>query len=152
MKTKTWGKYFLTSSLILILIISASNAFRIIYELEGRTYQPQIWQRTAAALFFYGGIGVILGLSHLTAEIKKKGVWKANWPKLTMLGIPSLFYSFTLAIGIYGGQFLGRILYFLMRQLANNYWDAYYLFPLILGHTIITGFYKYDPAHSEQDQ
>ena len=152
MKIKSWGKYFLTGIIILILVLSASSVFRIIYEIEGRTYQPQIWQRTAAAIFFYGGIGVILGINHLAAEVKKNGVWKANWPKLTMLGIPSLFCSFTLPIGLYGGQFLGRILYFLMNQLTNNYWDAYYLFPLILGHTLITGFYKYDAANSEENQ
>ncbi len=149
MKIKSWVKYFISILLILILIFCASNVFRIIYELEGRTYQPHIWQRTAAAIFFYGGIGVILGFSHLAVEVNKKGIWKANWPKLIMFGIPSLFYSFTLAIGTYGGSFFGSMSHILVYRLFNNYWDVTYLFPLILGHTIITGFYKHDATYPE---
>jgi hypothetical protein len=149
MKIKSWGQYLPTILIIIFWVFGASNNFRLIEEVESRIYIPQIWLRTTVAFFYYGGVGVLLGLNHFTVEMKKKGVWRANWPKLIVLGLPSLFYSFSLAIATYGGPFFGRMSYILASQLINNYWDVAYLFPLVLGHTIITGFYKYDATHHE---
>jgi hypothetical protein len=145
MKIKSWGQYLLKTSFILLLVYGSNSIFHVIYEREGLTYIPQIWNRTAIALAFYGGIGLILGLNHFTVEMKKKGTWKADWPRLILLGVPSLFFSLSYVIGAYGWPFLGRILYFIMKPLLiNDLWSIICLFSLIFGHTIITGFYKYD--------
>lgn len=149
MKLESWGKSFLKIISVLLLIYGANSIFSAIDLKEGLTYIPQIWNRTATAFVFYGGIGMILGLNHFTSETKKKGVWKADWPKLILLGVPSLFYAFSFSIGAYGGPFWGRIIYFLMRPLLDDFWSIVCLFSLIFGHTIITAFYKYDAMESE---
>jgi hypothetical protein len=153
MKIKPWGQSFLKIISILALIYGANSIYRIIDLHEGLTYILQVWNRTAIALIFYGGIGLILGLNHFTVEMKKKGVWKADWPKLIMLGVPSLFYAFSFAISVYGGPVFGPIPYILAKPLIiDNHRGIICLFSLILGHTIITGFYKYDANHPEQSK
>lgn len=149
MKLKSWGQSFLKITSVLLLIYGTNSIFRAINLREGLTYIPQIWNRTAIAFIFYGGIGVILGFNHFAVERKKSGIWKVDWPKLIMLGAPSLFYSFSFAIGAYGGQVLGRIMYVLMRPLLDDFWSIICLFSLIFGHTIITAFYKSDAASPE---
>jgi len=153
MRIKAWGQSFLKIILILFLIYGANKIFADIHLQEGLTYTPQLWKRTAVSLISYGGIGAILGLKHFTLEMKKKGTWKADWPKLIFIGLPSLFYSLSYVIGAYANPFLGHISYFLIKPLfIYDFWSIICLFSLILGHTIISGFYKYEESHSEQNQ
>ncbi|SRR6056297_621737 len=150
MGIKPWGQSFLKIILILLLIYGANSIFTIIDLKADLTYNPQLWERTSMALFSYGGIGVILGFNHFTSERKKTGIWKVDWPKLIMLGVPSLFYSSLYVIGAYANPFFGRILFVPVKPLLmNDLWIIVCLFSLILGHTITTGFYKYDADHTE---
>jgi len=92
-------------------------------------------------IVFYGGIGLLLGLEHLIPEIRKEGTWVINIPKLLLMGIPSLYFSLAVFIYYSSNQLVRNISYPIGILLTNNQ-SFIEVFPLILGYSIITSFYK----------
>jgi hypothetical protein len=89
-------------------------------------------------IIFYGGIGLLLGLEHLICEIRKEGTWIINLPKVVLMVIPSLYFS--LAMFIYYNNI--TVLSFSIGVLIEGGSGFIHAFQIILGHSIITSFYK----------
>lgn len=127
MKAKEWLKYLVYILVLFWLIFLEWSV--IIPFLEEGYYR----QNVASYIYLIPtviniGIGFILGLEHLLIERKKTGVWKINLPKIILIGIPSLYLSFSAFIT--GKLLIGGGTTFMV------------LFQLILGFTIITAFCK----------
>ncbi len=138
MKIKSWLKYFIYILLILIMVFWGQHVLAVIRENAKRNFNacyPYI-----ITTIFYVGIGLLLGLEHLISEIKKEGVWKLNLPKIILMVVPSLYFSF--GIFIYYNNL--TVLSFPIGILMKNGTNFISIFQLILGYSIITSFYKAD--------
>ncbi len=144
MKNKKWVRYFIYIFLVYTLIAWRNNVLVAIVERRSITYDPQILYSIALAICFYGGIGLVLGLEHFILEMKKNGVWKVDWAKLLIMGLPTLLLSFSVFIYGFGSGIIWKIPLHFMDRMVVDYWDIIYLFSLILGYTIITSVYKRD--------
>lgn len=133
MKSKLWVKYFVYISLIFIIVFAEGHFSNVVKNDYYRGYNPFMVMFT-----FYVGLGVILGLKRLIIEMKKDGTWEINLPKLVLIGVPSLYFSF--AIFIYYNNFLPTLVSFPIELLMGSSWNFMSIFQLILGYTIITSF------------
>jgi hypothetical protein len=90
------------------------------------------------------GIGIMLGLEHLIKEIRKDGTWKINLPKIVLVGLPSLYFSFSYFL-VYSNnlQFKQNIITYPLTKLMIYGTGFVSLFQLILGYVVITSFYKF---------
>ncbi|NLB78708.1 MAG: hypothetical protein GX796_07655 [Clostridiaceae bacterium] len=127
MKLKEWLKYL--AYIIVVLGLVFVEWFVINPILEEGYYRQNV------APYFYlipavinVGIGFVLGLDYFYNERKRSGVWKINLPKMVLIGLPSLCIS--------SSAFITN------KLLIGSGTPVIALFQLILGLTIITGFYK----------
>ncbi len=90
-------------------------------------------------LIFNLFIGVSLGIEHFIIEFKKSGSWKINLPKFFIVGIPSLFFSFTHHYTSINNLFAQTKL-LKYTSLGTNFVP---IFQIVLGYVLITCFYKY---------
>jgi hypothetical protein len=88
-------------------------------------------------------IGFVLGLEHLYKQIKKRGKWHCNLPKLLLIGLPAFYVSLTNLIIFSYIDFLnntiGAPLIYLFQSSGGGYVS---LTQIIFGLTLITGFYR----------
>ncbi len=98
MNYKIWLKYFIYI-LILIFVVSFGSFFleQINADIE-KSLNINPTSLNFIMAIYYGSIGGLFGLEFLYKEIKKEGKWKINYPKLIILGVPSLLISFNLMI------------------------------------------------------
>ncbi|MPW26985.1 hypothetical protein GC105_14465 [Alkalibaculum sp. M08DMB] len=134
MKLRSWLKYFVYISIILLIVYAENYGLQYV-----KSHMTGGFNLHIIMSFLHIVIGVILGLDHLVKEIKKQGVWKINFPKLILIGIPSLY--FTLSFYIYG--YLSAISLPINTLLGGDT-GFMTVFRIVLGHTIITSFYKTD--------
>ncbi|HEY5535244.1 MAG TPA: hypothetical protein VIL99_09965 [Ignavibacteria bacterium] len=143
MKNKSWLKYFFIILIILFIVFTGQHVFDVIEKNAQETFNSNPYIQNILAIIFYGGIGLMLGLEHLITEIKKEGTWVINIPKLLLMGIPSLYFSLYVFI-YFGSEFVQAILAYPIRILLTTTSNQNFIsiFPLILGYSIITSFYK----------
>lgn len=142
MNYKSWLKYFFIIILILVIVFWGSHVFDVFISNAKKNFDTNIYLQNIIMIIFYGGIGMVLGLEHLIQEIKKEGTWVINLPKLTFIGIPSLYFSFALCIYYSNNQFVHNIIAYPIGILITNSTTFLSVFQLILGYSIITSFYK----------
>lgn len=87
-------------------------------------------------------IGSLLGMEKFIIELRKTGSWKINYPKIIILGLPMLFFSFVLIF--YFKSLLPYSINILVINLYGNSIFLYLIFSITLGYTIISSFYKVD--------
>lgn len=147
-KLKPWIKYLISTIITFCLIVLIGYENRLISEEWGSTYQMN-FNRVAINVIIGTLIGVIIGLEHFFRERKKEGTWKANLPKLILVGLPALFFASNY-LYFYSDNFLRNILVKCLEghTIAVSLWNYLYLahfttiFQIILGYVIITSFYK----------
>jgi len=141
MKKKSWLKYFFIILIILFIVFGGQHVFDAIRQNEQETYNINPYLQNILIIIFYGGIGLLLGLEHLIPEIRKEGTWVMNIPKLLLMGIPSLYFSLAVFI-YYSSNQLVRNISYPIGILLNSNQGFIWVFPVILGYSIITSFYK----------
>jgi len=93
---------------------------------------------TFIILIFFGGIGIVMGLSSKNLSLTSPNKIEVDKMKLIVLGIPSLVVSLT-----YLWVYLGWLdnFYFIQSNILNiNYIIT--ISSILLGHTIISSIYK----------
>lgn len=85
-------------------------------------------------------IGLLLGMEKFIIEFRKTGSWKINYPKIIILGLPMLFFSFILIF--YFKNLLPYFFNILVINLYGNSLFLYLIFSITLGYTILSSFYK----------
>ncbi|MCB2358771.1 hypothetical protein [Clostridium estertheticum] len=141
MKEKSWLKYFFIILIILFIVFSGQHILESINRNAQETYNTHPYLQNILMIIFYGGIGLLLGLEHLIHEIKKEGTWIMNVPKFLLMGLPSLYFSLAVFIYYSSNQLVRNISYPISILITSNQ-SFIWVFQLILGHSIITSFYK----------
>lgn len=138
MKAKSWIKYLIYMCLILIIVFWGQHVFWVYKQDVEKTFNFNPYFHYGLTIIFYAGIGLLLGLEHLLCEMKKEGTWRINLPKIALMGIPALYFS--LGVFIYYSNI--TVLSFPIQVLIKNGTNFINTFQIILGHSIITSFYK----------
>jgi hypothetical protein len=141
-KDKEWLQNFIVILLILVMVFGGQYVLEGMREKAASTYQINIYLHCFINFFFYGGIGVLLGLEHFIKEKKKDGKWSLNRPKLVLIGIPSLYFSAAILL-FYNSLISNTFLAYPIGVLFNNNGSHFLaVFNVVFGYTIITSFYK----------
>ncbi|KZL90418.1 hypothetical protein [Clostridium magnum] len=144
MKMKLWLRYFVYMFLIFVVVFSGEHVFQGIAKIRENSFNPQYFYTSAMTIIFYGSVGLILGLEHFICEIKKEGTWALILPKIVLMGLPSLYFSLAYVTFSFNIEFLRNIIIYPIITLMVSYSGFLSVFPLILGYTIITSFYKHN--------
>ncbi|MBX4267980.1 hypothetical protein [Clostridium estertheticum] len=142
MKEKSWLKYLFIILIILFIVFSGQHILDGINRNAQETYNTHPYLQNILMIIFYGGIGLLLGLEHLIHEIKKEGTWIINVPKFLLMGLPSLYFSLAVFIYYSNNQLVRNVLSYPISILLTSNQSFIWVFPLILGYSIITSFYK----------
>lgn len=129
MNRKNIVKHLIYLILIISLYYLGSSILAKQYEEAKITFIYNYWLITIIKLIFFGGIGVVLGLDKFLSELTQKGKWSFDIIKFLILGIPSLIFSM---------QYL--VLTFI--QIPSSFNNMYTIANIVLGHTLISSFYK----------
>jgi hypothetical protein len=138
---KSWLKYFILSFIVFTLIFLGKYSLDLLEKLQNKLFKPLYLQYNLLTFAFCSLIGIVIGFEYFLKEMKKKGRWKANIPKLILVGLPSLcfaFYAFVFVYLLNINGILGRPLEFLLSGNLN----LMIVFQVIFGYVIITSFYK----------
>lgn len=141
MKIKLWFRSLIYIILLLIVVFVGRHYFAIINKMA-QTFQTNPYNVNFVSFIFFSCIGVILGLENFIIEVKKNGVWSLNTPKLILVGLPSLYFSFSYLIYFSGIEFIQNVIAYPISILLNGGTTFIYAFQLIFGFSIITSFYK----------
>ena len=149
MKLKQWAKYLIYIVVIYFALVLRSHLLELQKLYVGQTYrftdfQPMMYLLAATVIVML--IGALLGLDQFLAQRKKVGKWRVNWPKLILLGVPSLVLS--LYLFVFFTPFINALMPLYAWVTTYNY-DFMAIFQLILGYVIITSFYREDPSIQE---
>lgn len=130
--------YTIFCTLILLILFGGGYYTSIINE------QSLAFRNYFFDLIIYSIIGFIIGIEHLILEKKKNGIWRINYYKLFIMGLPLLYCALTLPLYFSSIPFLrviGRPLSILSKNL-----HYIYCIILLLTYIITTSFYKEDPT------
>lgn len=141
MRKKLWLKYCIYILLLSGLIFSKEyviGKMEVVYSSTWGAGVSYILLITMP-LIFNLLIGLFIGIEYLTEEIKKIGRWKINMAKFILVGLPSLFFSFTYHYAYINNTFVqSKLLRY--ATLGTNFIP---IFQIIFGYVVITSFYKY---------
>ena len=139
MKQNKWVHYFLYGLFLLAYIIFCQMWLEYLNVQGKKTFVILPFEIWSTIIYSVGG--VLLGLEKFISEVKKKGSWKVNWPKVIFLGIPSIY----LALGIFIGYLPYSIRGILWHPFSLLYFseiDLIPIFQLAFGYILITSFNK----------
>jgi len=140
MKRNKWLCYFLYGLLLIAYFISSHIALEYLNAQKNRTFVILPFEIWTTVIYTVGGI--LLGLETFILEVKKKGSWKVNWPKVIFLGIPAIY----LAVGIFFGYipitFVREVLQYPFLFLYISKVNLVPIFQIAFGYILITSFVK----------
>ena len=137
MRVKSWLKYLVYSVLIFLLIFLRENVVNEI-EVYSKTRSPSKIIINIINILNVVVVGVLIGLEQFICEVKKDGRWKINLSKFILVGLPSLYLSFSTVL-IFTGSIISYPVLWIWQHGYSSYMP---LFQLISGHVIITSFSK----------
>lgn len=126
-------KYFLYAIIIIGYILMAQYILNVLQRNAAVTFQPKLYIISGYIIFLI--LGVILGLEHIVDNWKKEGLWKFNYMKLLIVGLPVLVLS------LYTPLYFWCYQWFKLPVLSVNL-DFTPITTLIFGFLIATSFYK----------
>ncbi len=136
-KLYAWSKYF-----VYLILLSTFLLLKVFINQKITSVQQLTFTYPKGLItvsFLLGiGIGMILGLEHLIQERKKEGKWSINYPKLILIGLPSLYFASYYILSLNHITFLYSFLYDYIYQVL----EYTRLFQLIFGYILIASFYK----------
>ena len=141
MNRKRWFKNLIYLAIMFLIVLLRAHVIKM-----AKGYYSEAFQMNYYLLFLIVLInclfGVLLGLEHLIHEIKTEGTWNINYPKLILIGLPSLYFSIA-NFSIYSHSKLFQYIFtFPLRILLSYDTTILYLCQLIFGYIVITSFYK----------
>lgn len=139
MKVKSWVKYFIYMSLILWVHILIPSVFPSIYQNSGGEIK---YISRVMINIIYIIVGILLGLEYFISTLRKEGNWRVNLPKIVCMGIPSLYFCIIYCFNNYYNR--EKTFFYPLHAFSRFNEFVISIFPLILGYSIITSFYKYD--------
>lgn len=142
MRGKTWLKYLIYTSIIIAVVFVGQNVFEQIRMNAIKTFNFYPYLQNVVSVIVYGSVGFILGFDSLMCEIKKEGKWKVNLPKMVFMGIPALYFSFSIFIYYSNIRLISEVLVYPARILVESNPNLFSVFQLMLGYSIATIFYK----------
>lgn len=140
-KLNIWVRYLAYIFIILVLTYSAQQVFQSIKKGEPTI----VYTLTFYSILLYAPVGMVLGLEHLILELKKKGTWSINLPKVILFGIPSLYFSLTYILyysNINQNVSILRFLLYPIDLMMTTKANFIIVFQIIFGYTIITSLDK----------
>lgn len=142
MKKNKWLKYLGYILLIVVLIYLDGHV-----GYKQKNYQEQTFNLSLSyfviSMIIKIGIGLLLGLEHISNEMKKEGSWKINLPKILLMVIPSLYFSMSyFFMYLYNDNLIYGILTYPASLFMRNGSGYIIIFQLLFGYLFITSFYK----------
>jgi hypothetical protein len=138
MKIKSWSKYFIYITLLILLILLREYVEKLFSASYYRYEDPAFFYYAGISLLLGVGIGLFLGLEHYIRELGKEGKWKINLPKLILVGLPSLYFSISNILFFSNNQFVREIIAYPLLSLFRHSLNYISIFQIILGYVIIT--------------
>lgn len=139
---KSWIRHFIYLVLLIVLLILSIIVGKLSAHYFSVNLRPNHLYFLLSYIIFIC-IGFVLGLEHLYKQIKKRGKWHCNLPKLLLIGLPAFYVSLTNFIIFSYIDFLnntiGAPLIYLFQSSGGGYVS---LTQIIFGLTLITGFYR----------
>jgi hypothetical protein len=127
--------YFLYALLLFTVLLFISH---IDYRLEViAKEQYNFWEWLTITQFLYISIGVVLAIPHLIKNRKEKSMWKIDYKKLLLFGLPSMYLTFSFTLHVYI-----KIPYFIMTTSS-----LFKIAAILLGYIVATSFYKVSNDH-----
>ncbi len=141
---KSWIRHFIYFVLLMVLVVLSIIVGKLSARYFSVEWRPNYLYFLLSFIIFIC-IGFVLGFEHFYKQIKKHGKWHCNLPKLLLIGLPAFYISLTNMIIFSYIDFLnntiGAPLIYLFQRSGGGYVN---LSQIILGLTLITGFYRED--------
>ncbi len=141
---KSWIRHFIYFVLLMVLVVLSIIVGKLSARYFSVEWRPNYLYFLLSFIIFIC-IGFVLGFEHFYKQIKKHGKWHCNLPKLLLIGLPAFYISLTNMIVFSYIDFLnntiGAPLIYLFQRSGGGYVN---LSQIILGLTLITGFYRED--------
>lgn len=140
MKKNKWLFYFLYTAILISYITISNKMLIFLNEQRARTYDIfplMIWSTIIFIL-----LGALIGLEKFMLEVRKEGLWKVNLPKIILLGIPSLYFAFGLALYYLPIKFVQQFFVYPIQFFLQGNFNFLSVFQMIFGYVIITSFIK----------
>jgi len=140
MKGNKWGLYLGYGVLLLVYIIFGHVVLEYLNAQRIRTFVILPYEIGSTIIYSVGGM--LLGIETFILEVKKKGKWKVNWPKVLFVGIPVAYIAFGVFIGQIPIPFVTKILGYPFSLLYFSKIDLVPLVQMAFGYIFITSFFK----------
>lgn len=141
MAGKQWLKHFIYLVVVIILVLIRVHFMKLAKAYSNETFLINYYFLSMVILTNIL-LGILLGVEHLISEMKAKGTWKINFPKLILLGVPALYFSIAY-VAIYSQNTLVQYIFSYPLRIFLTYdTSIFYIFQLIFGYVIITSFCK----------
>lgn len=134
---KSTKGYVLFALLLFGTLLLMSNIDSRLSYLAERDYR--VWKWMTIRQLLYIPVGFALALPYFVQNFNKKGVWKVDYKKMVIWGIPALFLTFYLTIHFHTPVGLIMPSWFIEPVAILNKIGG-----LILGYVVFTSFYKYE--------
>ncbi|AZV56021.1 hypothetical protein [Clostridium sp. AWRP] len=141
MKIKTWLKYFIYVFIIIVFMYLLGYISVYLKKLQ-EAFSISIYQYGLITFILYALIGFLIGLEHFLKEKRKNGRWRVNLSKLTLMGLPSLYFSFYVFIFYCPVPFIRAALIQPIEFFLRVNMNLITIFQLLFGYVVITSFYK----------
>ncbi len=141
MAGKQWIKHVIYLVFLVMLVLIRLHFMKLAKAYSNETFRINYY---FLAVIFLTNIllGILLGVEHLIREMKAKGTWKINFPKLILLGVPALYFSIA-NFAVYSQNTLVQYIFvFPLRIFLIYDMSILYIFQLIFGYIVITSFCK----------
>ncbi len=142
-KLKSWLKYTIYFILLMFLIYLKMYFNKKFVDKD--TFQFHYYALVIS--FIIGiGLGLLLGLEHFIGEMKKRGRWRINLPKLILVAVPCFYFSLSYVIMASSLPLPIINTLFYPTIFIHRYFTGYEVFlQLITGYILLTSFDKYHP-------
>lgn len=127
-------RYFLYAFIIFGTVLIISYIDLKIYLLVNESYR--FWEWMWVRQFLYLPVGMALASPIFIENLSKTGVWKVNYKKLLILGLPALYLTVYIVLHFAG---LSKV-WVPWFTLGGN--QLYKVGSVILGYVIVSSFYK----------
>ena len=141
-KYQEWLKNAMIILFILFTVYIGHYILTDAQETLVKTYTINVYSSFFINFVFYFIIGMLIGLDRFLEEKKKVGTWAIKISKLVLIGLPALYFSMGLFI-TYNPTLHDTLLTYPIKTLINSQGEDFIsIFKVLLGHTLITSFYK----------
>jgi nitrogen fixation/metabolism regulation signal transduction histidine kinase len=139
-KKSNWLSYFAYLVVLLCYIIFSNKILIYVSKQREMTYKflPLMLWSTVISIV----LGLLIGFEQLLLQKRKEGSWRIDLPKIVLLGIPSLYFSFGIFIYYCPITFVQQYLTYPIQFLVESNSNLLSIIQVLLGYIITTSFIK----------